>query len=182
MTVRYSYVDWLQIFRILAAFCFGIAFGVILIHYVHAQDADPRYLCLSDNPTLKQKCEQDEANKLRDLQMRVQIWNLLNCSTRDICTSIAPQIQNETGYYCHDHFGNGTIICHNHKHNMTMPVAQQYVNMTVYPKTLSFCYPVKHLDAVEKVKKDYVECNYVEMPNKKLKHVRDFLENWTAQR
>ena len=72
--------------------------------------------------------------------------------------------------------------CHNHKHNMTMPIAQQYVNMTVYPKTLSFCYPVKHLDAVEKVKKDFVECNYVEMPNKKLKHVRDFLENWTAQK
>jgi len=66
---------------------------------------------------------------------------------------------------------------------MTMPAVlytQQYVNMTVYPKTLSFCYPVKHLDAVEKVKKDYVECNYVEMPNKKLKHVRDFLENWTT--
>jgi len=54
------------------------------------------------------------------------------------------------------------------------------VNMTIYPKTLSFCYPVKHLDGSEK--KDYVECNYVEMPNKKLKHVRDFLENWTSQK
>jgi len=52
--------------------------------------------------------------------------------------------------------------------------------MTVYPKTLSFCYPVKHLDGGEK--KDYIECNYVEMPNKKLKHVRDFLQNWTIQR
>ena len=90
MTVRYFYTntDWLQVFRILAAFCFGIAFGVILVHYVHAQDADPRYLCLSDNPTLKQKCEQEEANKLRDLQMRVEIWNLLNCSERDICTPV----------------------------------------------------------------------------------------------
>jgi len=73
----------------MAAFCFGIAFGVILIHYVHAQDLDPHYLCLSDNPTLKQKCQQDEANKLRDLQMRVEIWNLLNCSERDICNPIA---------------------------------------------------------------------------------------------
>jgi len=90
MTVRYSYLDWdwLQIFRILAAFCFGIAFGVILVHFVHAQDADPRYLCLSDSPLLKHKCEQDEANRLRDLQMRVEIWNLLNCSVRDICTPL----------------------------------------------------------------------------------------------
>jgi len=89
---------------------------------VHGQDADPRYYCLSDNPTLKNKCEQDEANKIRDLQMRVEIWNLLNCSVRDICTPvtdnngtgvpIAPQIENDTGYNCHDHFGNGTVICH----------------------------------------------------------------------
>ena len=94
----------------MAAFCFGIAFGVILIHYVHAQDLDPHYLCLSDNPTLKQKCQQDEANKLRDLQMRVEIWNLLNCSERDICNPIETMCfdNQELAKKYTDQFGNDT--------------------------------------------------------------------------
>ena len=147
MTISYSYVDWLQIFRILAAFCFGIAFGVILIHYVHAQDIDPRYTCLYEfQYPFNVYCNQQRINDLIDqLDQRAREFN--------------------------------SIFGLNHS-----AYGQQIVNMTIYPKTLSFCYPVKHLDAVEKVKKDYVECNYVEMPNKKLKHVRDFLQNWTAQK
>jgi len=75
MTVRYSYVDWLQIFRILAAFCFGVAFGVILVHYVHAQDVDCSLNKIScSNPT------HDE------LVQSAQQWNAANCSVRDICT------------------------------------------------------------------------------------------------
>ena len=54
---------------------------------------------------------------------------------------------------------------------------EQYVNMTVYPKTLSFCYIVKHLEDGEKV--DSVECNYVDMSNHKLKTVRDYLDNYS---
>ena len=79
----------------------GVSCGIMVAmvvnvvwYFAFGQDVDPRYLCLSDSPLLKQKCEQDEANKLRDLQMRVEIWNLLSCSERDICT---PMTDNETG-------------------------------------------------------------------------------------
>jgi len=43
LAINYSYadLDWLQVFRMLAAFSFGIAFGVILVHYAHAQVVDP---------------------------------------------------------------------------------------------------------------------------------------------
>jgi len=56
--------------------------------------------------------------------------------------------------------------------------AEQTVNMTIHPKTLTFCYEVNHRVDGEKVAS--IECNAVEMSNKKLKSVRDFLDNWTS--
>jgi len=90
---------------------------------------------------------------------------------------------NNTGY-CHDHFNNGTKFCHMDNASKIMPMAleeqQQTVNMTVYKKTLTFCYFNYDKDKETGHKKPHVECNSVGMPQKMLEKTRDFLENWTS--
>jgi hypothetical protein len=53
------------------------------------------------------------------------------------------------------------------------------VEMDVYPKTLSFCYIQYDKDKEHNKKIAFVVCNYVEMSQKKLESVRDYLEDWT---
>jgi len=54
------------------------------------------------------------------------------------------------------------------------------IDMPVYPKTLSFCYI--EYQKIYGDKTPYVICNYVELSQKKLETVRDFLENYSSQK
>jgi hypothetical protein len=105
------------------------------------------------------------------------------------------EIENITNQFCHDHFNNGSMVCH--KMNMTMPEQNvtnddnesKYLIWTAYNKTdtipfpiikggVTFCYELPK--KVNGIKDYYKECNYVGMSKKKLLQLRDHLENWTA--
>lgn len=45
---------------------------------------------------------------------------------------------------------------------------------------VTFCFNI--YKKVDGVRQTYVECNYVEMGKRKLEHLRDYLENFSAQK
>src|SRR4030095_144999 len=49
--------------------------------------------------------------------------------------------------------------------------------MDIYSDALSFCY--LHNKRVDGKRDFYVECNYVDMPQKKLDKIRDYLDNYS---
>jgi hypothetical protein len=104
-------------------------------------------------PKLKGEGEQEnqQQQQTKDLIQALEIWNVAGCSVRDICTPVSETAK---------------ILDQTPK-----------IEMDVYPKTLSFCYIEYNKVHGEKV--PFVVCNYVEMSNKKLKEVRDFLDDYS---
>jgi len=52
--------------------------------------------------------------------------------------------------------------------------------MDIYSDALSFCY--LHNKRVDGKRDFYVECNYVDMPQKKLDKIRDYLDNYSGSK
>lgn len=92
---------WLAI----GLFACGIGLGFIIginIAHVYGQDIDP---CGASNLDMYKKlCDEQEVYELYDqLLNRTIEWNLLHNNTATTTT---------TKDYCHDHFTNGSNVCH----------------------------------------------------------------------